>query len=43
MLKFAPKNDRQLKIAVTKEQRLFIYKIILPFVGYKGLVIPSAV
>jgi len=43
MLKFAPKNAKQIKLARFKEQQIYLYKMLLPFVGYKGSTIPSSV
>ena len=43
MLKFAPKNNNQIIIAVSKEKKIHAYKSTLPFIGYKGSDIPASV
>jgi hypothetical protein len=43
MLKFAPKNNRQVLLAIQKEKKIFIYKTTSMFVGQNCVNIPVSV
>lgn len=43
MLKFAPKNNKQILIAVMKERQIFVYKLLLPLAGHSQKLIIASV